>query len=195
MTDQPDLGFTSLLRWFTSGFNDETPEPLRNSRGVWVGPTGKDIPPELTGGSILGSPRLDDGVRRLTENSPYERADADTLDEAYLRPMRAALATLARKSPFMAKYLAAVAYSGGDWQGVATERGFVHLDGYVPEGRESHDPMLCDACYDLRRAVTEQALRRLHRVYLPKPRARIIRTGKQTGISESQAQAVYGDVA
>jgi len=167
-----DLGFRSLLNWFLAGFADETPDRM-HVHAVWAAHNsrGEAIPTEEMGGSALGSPKHGDGVRRLLENSPYEKAEADTLDEHYARPMRAALATLARcrdgDAPFMARYLAAVAYSQGDWEAVA-DRWF-KVTPYVG------------------RAFTEQALRRLHRVYRAEPKPHIIRER----ISESQSRAEY----
>jgi hypothetical protein len=178
---QADLGFGTLLNWFLSGFNDETPTEKDRGGGVWVGrgtvgvAASQSKPTQLTGGSALGSPREPETVRKLLENSPYEKAEADTLDEHYARPMRAALATLARcrdgDAPFMSRYLSAVAYSQGDWQAVA-DRWF-RVTPYVG------------------RAFTEQALRRLHKVYRAEPKPHIIRDR----ISEAQSQAQYGDVA
>jgi hypothetical protein len=177
----PDAGFRTLLNWFLAGFADETPERI-HAAGVWAahthgGPAEASSDDEVVeaGGSRLGSPKFAEPFRKLLENRPDELAERDTLDEHYARPMRAALATLARSrdgdAPFMARFLSAVAYSQGDWQAVA-DRWF-KVTPYVG------------------RAFTEQALRRLHKVYRAEPKPRYIRRE----ISEAQSVAEYGDVA
>ena len=189
-------GFAGYLHWFLEGFAAETPEAIHTT-GVWAGRPAKMrqvtdvngkrvmvpvevIPPELTGGSVLGAPRQSEPFRQLLENSPFQTVDHDTPDERYVRPRRAALARLGTRSdgdaPFMARYLLAVAYSQGDWPAV-TQRWFP-LTPYVG------------------RAFTEQALKRLHGTYREAPPVRYIAKVGWTSLSESQRNAIVeGEVA
>lgn len=149
---RPPRHFREYLRWFLEGYDLETPDAL-HAAGVWVGTSGEDIPPEHTGGSILGAPKLDSGFRRLLENSPKE---TDRDDDAYVRPMRAALADLRHSSPFMAQALTNLA------NGMSIE------DAAMAFTRDA--PSLAAEI------VIGEALRRLHGRYRVDPEPRTIRT-------------------
>ncbi|GEM_PF-6592240 len=128
---RPPRSFGDLLTWFLEGFWAETPERM-HSRGVWATtrrldaqarPT-EDVKAAEQGGSVLGSPRYAEPFRQLLENSDRQWTDErGTVDPYYVRPMRAALARMARPegsdSAFMARFLLQVAFAGGDWQSVA----------------------------------------------------------------------------
>jgi hypothetical protein len=102
---RPPRHFREFLRWFMEGYDLETPDAL-HTHDVWVGRPQEDLPPEHVGGSLIGTPKYDDGFRRLMENSPRE---TDRDDDAFVRPMRAALAELRHSSPFMAEALTRMA--------------------------------------------------------------------------------------
>lgn len=102
---RPPRHFREFVRWFMEGYDLETPDAIHAS-GVWFGTPAEGIPPEQVGGSQLGAPKLDPGFRRLMENSPRE---TDRDDDAFVRPMRAALAELRHSSPFMAEALTRMA--------------------------------------------------------------------------------------
>lgn len=169
-------GFAGLLRWFLEGFAAETPEAI-HADGVWFGRPGHDIPDELVGGSQLGAPKQAEPMRQLLENSPRQTA-GDGVDEHYVRPMRAALASLGRRgedAPLMARFLQQVAYAQGDWPAVAGR--------WFPAYPVVH------------RAFTEQALRRLHACYRADPPARYVAPRAVTAVgwvsmSESQRTAI-----
>ncbi len=193
--------FPALLAWFTAGFEEEMPERI-HARGVWVGRPprmverlidgkrrwvpAEDIPPELTGGSALGAPRENEGMRQLIENSPRQSA-GDGLEEHYVRPMRAALSRLSGRHecitadrkrhrcearPLMAHYLFELGYTGGDWRYVA--------DAWDMEGGRGE-------------TYTEAALRALWHVYRETPEVYIPPVSKP--ISDSQANAEAEGVA
>ncbi len=173
--------FAGLLAWFLEGFAAETPERL-HATGEWVGdpprpgrPSDAGITPELVGGSVLGSPRIAEPFRQLLEESPaqWQRDPADG-GKFFARPMRAALERLASHrdgdAPFMAHYLAQVAYAEGDWQSVAAR--------WMPAYPYAW------------RSFCEQALRRLDGCYLDAPRPREWRPEPGwVSMSESQRNA------
>lgn len=178
---RPVSGFASLLRWFTDGFAAETPERM-HVRGVWFGRPDDALDPVLGGGSQLGAPKQAEPFRQLLENAPTQVVTRDG-DERYARPMRAALARLARNrdgdAPFMARYLTQVGYAQGDWQAVA-DRWFATT------------PFVAFS-------FTQHALERLHRCYraeppnryLPSPERRTSVDGPGwVSMSESQRHAI-----
>jgi len=178
---RPD-SFAGLLAWFLAGFAAETPERL-HAAGEWVGgpanarrPSDAGITPELVGGSILGSPRVAEPFRQLLEEEPGQWTnERGTTEPYYLRPMRAALARLASKrdgdAPFMARFLAQVAYAQGDWGSVAGR--------WMPG-----QPWAW-------RAFCEHSLRRLAAGYLDEPRPREWRPEPGwVSMSEAQRNAV-----
>ena len=154
-----------LLHWFLEGFAAETPEVM-HARGVWVDRPKRDelgvrVRGTGQGGSLLGSPQTAEPFRQLLENTPRQVGeDKDTGATFYVRPMRAALERLAGStegsdSAFMARFLAQVAYGGGDWEAVAS--------------RWKITPFV-------REVYLETALRRLHRLYRPDPPPRTYTT-------------------
>jgi len=181
-------GFAGLLRWFLGGFAAETPERL-HAAGKWVGvppkpgrPSDAGITPDLVGGSILGSPRVDEPFRQLLEE-PAAQWMTDPADGSryFSRPMRAALERLASHrdgdAAFQARFLAQVAYAEGDWGSVAA-RWFPALP-YVW------------------RSYAEQSLERLQSCYLAGPAPHQWRPEPSwIGQSESQRNAVLaGEVS
>ena len=80
------------------------------------------------GPGVLGAPRWTDEFRAYLTASPFAtdaRPGEDLINAVHIRPMHAAMFRLAgrdndnrRDSPFMARFLWAVACSGGDWQAV-----------------------------------------------------------------------------
>lgn len=157
---RPPRAFGELLTWFLEGFWAETPERM-HTRGVWsttrrldaqARPT-EDVKAAEQGGSVLGSPRFAEPFRQLIENSDRQWTDErGTVDPYYVRPMRAAIARMARPdgsdSAFMAHFLLQVAYAGGDWQSVADR---------------------WDLQVHVRRAYIETALRRLRSCWRADP--------------------------
>ncbi len=119
------------LRWFADRWTAEMPTEIHSS-GVWrdrvsAGEARDGV--QAVGGSHLGSPRLNEAFRRLLENSPYETDHAIyegnvVLEPHYVRPIHAAIARLAHKRPLTARWLAALAASGFDWQPLVTRRGW-----------------------------------------------------------------------
>lgn len=158
---RPPRTFGQLLNWFLAGFRAETPERM-HSRGVWAttrrldasGTPTESVPVAEQGGSQLGAPRYAEPFRQLLENTDRQWTDErGSVDPYYVRPMRAALARMAgtvdgSDSAFMARFLAQVAFAGGDWESVGS--------------RWSLQPFL-------RQTYTETALRRLHRCWRPDP--------------------------
>jgi len=177
-------GFAGLLRWFLEGFWAETPETVHTA-GVWFGRPpheGADVAgydpssglvvsdtTTLTGGSQLGAPKEAEPFRQLLENSPRQVA-GDTTEEHYVRPMRAALERLHRRTdgdaPFMARFLYQVAYAQGDWRSVA-DRWFVTTPW-------------------VGRAFAEHALRRLYPLYRPAPPSRVLEGPRRERMGPNQ---------
>jgi hypothetical protein len=189
LSEQPRT-FPERLHWFLARFAEETPERLHD-RGVWFGkparerddvagyrPATKDQDEQLvssaatlSGGSILGSPRQDETVRQILEESPYLAVRDERGERYYPRPLRAALARLSARqvgdAPFMARLLAQVAYAQGDWPSVSA-RWFPLLD------------------YEARAAYVDAALRRLLECFYSAPRER---SASWTELSDSQRAA------
>ncbi len=125
--------FGAYLRWFLAAWAEELPDRL-HSRGVW-----RDYGSHAVGGSTLGSPRLHDAFRSYIEGSPYQtdydpRLDADERNAVYVRPIHRALQCMTGTyvgpldsdvgpRPFMARFLFALACSGGDWSRISTAFG------------------------------------------------------------------------
>jgi hypothetical protein len=155
-----------LLSWFLKAYREEMPERI-HSGGVWRDQTSlgeKDRGIDAVGGSLLGTPRTNEGFRRLTEESPYITEVAqyeghkDT-HNSYAFPLRAALARLGGRERetdqwgFMARCLATTARLDGDW-----DRALSSLGVNPPA---------------VRRVYLETALRRLYRIYEPEPVVRV----------------------
>lgn len=185
-TRREPVGFAGLLAWFLEGFWAETPDKT-HAAGVWFGRPPRVnaqgdavevLGPELVGGSVLGAPRQAEPFRQLLENSPRQTA-GDGPDEHYVRPVRAALMSLAYQDggPFMARFLAQVAYAQGDWESVASRWFPLH---------EDHAPCVCP---EARRPYAEQALQRLWRCYRADPPARRLQRPSWVDKSESQRNA------
>lgn len=156
---EPPRHFRDLVRWFIEGYDLETPDAIHSS-GLWVGGQERDPekpqwPAELVGGSELGTPAADSDFRRLMENSPRE---TDREDDAYVRPMRAALAELRHSSPFMADALQKMA-NGASMEEAAL--GFTR-----------------DAPRLAAELIVGESLRRLYGKYRVDPEPRTIRTEK-----------------
>lgn len=144
-------GYEALLRWFLEGFRAEVPDAL-HERGVFVGrpprhgeglasidPTTGSVASsaaDLTGGSLIGSPRVADSFRSLLEDSPFATEVAEYEGHRspfghYRRPMRAALAELAGRGadeepyPFMARTLYRTAVMDGDWDAACASMGII----------------------------------------------------------------------
>jgi len=176
--------FAGLLRWFLEGFAAETPERL-HAAGEWVGdpprpnrPSDVGITPELVGGSVLGSPRIAEPFRQLLEEAPAQWHRDETGTRYFARPMRAALERLAGHrdgdAPFMAAFLAQVAYSQGDWQSVAAR--------WFPAQPYAW------------RAFAEHSLRRLEGCYLAEPKPREWRPDPGwVSMSEAQQHAILAN--
>lgn len=121
-------GLAAYIRWFADRWSAEMPTEMHGMT-VWIGRPAENIPPELVGGSHLGSPNLRDPFRRLMENSPFEVEYAEydghvQLDPHYVRPVHAAIARVAHRRPIIARWLAALAHCGFDWKGLGTRRGW-----------------------------------------------------------------------
>lgn len=156
---RPPRHFRDYLRWFTDGYVLETPDAIHGG-GLWHGDQERDSnrpqwPSELVGGSELGTPADNPAFRRLLENSPRE---TDRDDDAFVRPMRAALADLRHSSPFMADALTKLA-NGADIDEAA--HGFVR-----------------DAPHLAAEMLVGEMLRRLYGRYRVDPEPRTIRTEK-----------------
>jgi hypothetical protein len=119
------------LRWFADRWQAEMPTEIHSS-GVWrdrVTNTEAKAGVQATGGSHLGSPRLNEAFRRLLENSPFETEHAvyeghQQPEPHYVRPIHAAITRMSHKRPLTAHWLASLAASGFDWQGLVTRRGW-----------------------------------------------------------------------
>lgn len=117
-------GTTGLLTWYAERWAEETPERL-HVRGVWH---------DRETSSALGAPRYSDPFRDYLEGSPFrtdhdERLDTWSDQDAYVRPVHAALARIAGKNSnsrgaYFARYLWQLAVGGFDWQATA-ERAMV----------------------------------------------------------------------
>ena len=114
-----------LDRW-----NAEMPTEVHSS-GVWrdrVSGREEREGKHALGGSLLGSPRLNEGFRRLLESSPFETEYAvmdgqQQKDEHYVRPLRAAIARIGHRHPEMAEWLLALGFAGFDWPALVLRRG------------------------------------------------------------------------
>src|SRR5262245_54646336 len=103
------------------------PTPIHRPE-VYVGRPGEEIPPELAGGSLLGSPAYAEPFRRLLEDEHPDRTQPDwTFDgrdsatERHLvTPLRSAMRRCGRH---FEGFLVEVARGGGDWMGPAIRRG------------------------------------------------------------------------
>lgn len=145
-------GLSGLLRWFLTGWSEETPDTLhRGGHSTWFGPessefkgakvaafTGPDREPvpsaELVGGSVLGSPAFNESFRRYIEESAFARVrgKVDGKEQAsaqFERPMRVAVSQMAwgdpgRRAglPLAAQYAFALGMSNGDWRQLARHR-------------------------------------------------------------------------
>lgn len=116
---------TGLLRWFLMALSAETPERLHKGGEVWrdfvtTHELGEGV--RAQGGSHLGSPALADAFRRITEGSPSQIDE----DGYYHFPVRAALSRMARRHPFMARFLVRLGQTEGDWRSVADALGYEH---------------------------------------------------------------------
>ena len=152
-----------LLAWFLQAYREEMPDQL-HSAGLWrdqvnAGERRNDISP--VGGSLIGTPRTNEGFRRLTEESPFITEVAEyeghkDRSNHYVFPLRAALARLAGREPvtgqwgFMAAALLTTARLDGDWDRALSSLGV--------------NPVA------VRRVYIETALRRLYEKYEPEPR-------------------------
>lgn len=152
-----------LLGWFIKAYREEMPERM-HAAGLWrdtvnAGERRNDIKP--VGGSLIGTPRADEGFRRLLEESPFITEVAEyeghkDTSNHYAFPMRAALARLAGREPvtgqhgFMAAALITTARLDGDW-----DRALSSLGVNPPA---------------VRRVYIELALRKLYDRYEPEPR-------------------------
>lgn len=128
----------NLLLWFLEAFRAECPAEL-HAGGVWrdrvsAGEAEDGIQP--VGGSLLGSPRLEEGFRRFIEDGAFvtERAELEGhQDHAphYVTPLRAALARLAGRGPdadprvFMSRVLYRTALLDGDWPAACASMGII----------------------------------------------------------------------
>ena len=154
-----------LLAWFMAAYREEMPERI-HAAGLWRDQVNRDERRNgLTplGGSVLGSPRSNEGFRRLTEESPFETQVAEyeghkDTHNHYAFPLRAALARVAGREPltgqhgFMAHALLTTARCDGDW-----DRALSSLGVNPPA---------------VRRVYIEQALRKVYERYEPEPVAR-----------------------
>lgn len=135
----PPKGLHQLLAWLAHHWQAEMPEALHGS-GPFFGPPGpglsaeKSRPNELTGGSLLGSPRYSDPFRSYLEGQATQLdGKAGAPDEhgtwpAYQRPVHAAIARMAGRDPesadaMHARFVFTLAVNGFDWQAVAERAG------------------------------------------------------------------------
>lgn len=117
-----------LLEWYVSSWADELPMRLHQA-GRQRTPPGNIVRADLSvahdpgGADRTGAPRLADEWRRYLENSDREVNE----DGSFVRPIHAALSYLAGRRQdgrhFMARYLLAVAFAGGNWRHVASRMG------------------------------------------------------------------------
>lgn len=136
---RPPRDFPSLLQWFLKAWADEIPPNLHGSSDdVW-----RDFGESSVGGSTLGTPRYSDPFRQYIESdayplgNPYQtdaRRGEDQNGAVYVRPVHRALHRMSAGDsgrlhrnvgvrPFMARYLFALACSGGDWHSTAARFG------------------------------------------------------------------------
>jgi hypothetical protein len=165
----------NLLGWFLEAFRAETPDAI-NGHDVFVGQPDKPgretlwardtKKADLSGGSLLGSPREVASFRRFIEDGPFqkERAEYEGHKDAqvhYAFPLRAALAELAGRGrdtddyPFMARTLYRTALRDGDWDSACASMGI---------------------CEPVRKVYIQVALERLWARYDVEPPARSVRT-------------------
>ena len=156
----------NLLAWLIREYREEMPEELHTG-GVWrdrVNEREAERGITAVGGSLLGSPRIAEGVRRLTEESPFTTEVAEYEGHKdphnhYVFPLRAALARLGGRGkatdeyPFMAYALLTTARLDGDW-----DRALSSLGVNPPA---------------VRRVYLERALRCLWDKYEPEPSLRV----------------------
>lgn len=164
----------NLLGWFLEAFREEMPDATEG-HDVFVGQPDKPgretlwardtKVAELSGGSLLGSPRQVDAFRRFIEDGPFQKERAEYEGHAdpvlhYKFPLRAALAELAGRGrdtdpyPFMARTLYRTALRDGDWDGACASMGI---------------------CEPVRWVYIQVALERLWNRYRIEPPARPIR--------------------
>ena len=158
-------GLAEYLLWFADRWQAEMPTTMHGAR-VFVGTPDKDglgaslsTPTELAGGSLLGSPSLNEAFRRLMENSPFETEHANLdghqqPEPHYVRPIHAAIARLGHKRPLTARWLSGLAASGFDWRGLVARRGWSDEEGEL---------YLEGACYLLWREFDEMPRSREYR--------------------------------
>ena len=167
----------NLLGWFLEAFRAETPDAM-NGHDVFVGQPDKpgretlwakrSTVAELSGGSLLGSPRDVSSFRRFIEEGAkqVERAEYENQKDPvvhYTFPLRAALAELAGRGrdtddyPFMARTLYRTALRDGDWDSACASMGI---------------------CEPVRKVYVEEALRRLWTKFSVEPPARSVRTSE-----------------
>ena len=118
-------GIGQYINWLLTEWAREMPDRI-HAGGVWRSRpgNGETIASGLQGGSALGAPAWADPFRRYIENRPGETDQ----DGFYVRPIHAALSEMAGRNPhsnewYWARFLVALASSGGDWQGVAYRSG------------------------------------------------------------------------
>jgi hypothetical protein len=124
------------LTWMRDHWNAEMPTDVHTS-GVWrdrVSGQEEQDGKQAVGGSLLGSPRLNEGFRRLLEASPFETEHAvldghQQIDPHYVRPIRAAIARIGHRRPRIALWLMALAWADFDWRGLVERRGWKDDEG------------------------------------------------------------------
>lgn len=103
--EQPK-GLAALVRWFRERCDEELPVAIHRG-GVW-----RDFGPDAVGASALGAPADTDAFRRFVYGADSELDE----DGYYRKPLRAALARMSRRWPFMARHLYRLALLDGDWR-------------------------------------------------------------------------------